>query len=49
MEIKKTPFKRMGDPSELLGALIYLLSDASKFVNGTDIGVDGGFTAFGGV
>ena len=47
--IKKTPFKRMGDPSELVGALIYLLSDASKFVNGTDIGVDGGFTAFGGV
>ena len=47
--IKKTPYKRMGDPSELVGALIYLLSDASKFVNGTDLGVDGGFTVFGGV
>jgi NAD(P)-dependent dehydrogenase (short-subunit alcohol dehydrogenase family) len=47
--IKKTPDNRMGKPDELIGALIYLLSDASKFVNGTDIGVDGGFVAFGGV
>ena len=47
--IKKTPDNRMGKPDELIGALIYLLSDASKFVNGTDIGVDGGFVAFGGL
>jgi NAD(P)-dependent dehydrogenase (short-subunit alcohol dehydrogenase family) len=47
--IKKTPDNRMGKPDELIGALVYLLSDASKFVNGTDIGVDGGFVAFGGV
>ena len=47
--IKKTPDNRMGKPDELIGALIYLLSDASKFVNGSDIGVDGGFVAFGGV
>ncbi|MCX2574433.1 SDR family oxidoreductase [Pedobacter sandarakinus] len=47
--IGKTPFKRFGDPKELIGALIYLLSDASKFVNGTSITVDGGFCAYSGV
>lgn len=47
--VKKTPVNRMGKPDELIGALVYLLSDASKFVNGTDIQVDGGFVAFGGV
>ncbi|HLV70677.1 MAG TPA: SDR family oxidoreductase [Xanthomarina sp.] len=47
--IKQTPFKRFGVPSELEGALIWLLSDDSKFVTGTIINVDGGFAAFGGV
>ncbi|WP_316845018.1 SDR family oxidoreductase [Pedobacter psychrodurus] len=47
--ISKTPFKRFGDPEELIGALVYLLSDASKFVNGENVKVDGGFTAFSGV
>lgn len=47
--ISKTPFKRFGNPEELIGALVYLLSDASKFVNGENIKVDGGFTAFSGV
>jgi NAD(P)-dependent dehydrogenase (short-subunit alcohol dehydrogenase family) len=47
--IKKTPTGRMGTPNELIGALVYLLSDASKFVNGSEIQVDGGFVAFGGV
>ena len=47
--ISKTPFKRFGDPEELIGALVYLLSDAAKFVNGENIKVDGGFTAFSGV
>ncbi len=47
--IKKTPVNRMGAPEELIGALVYLLSDASKFVNGTDLAVDGGFVPFGGV
>jgi NAD(P)-dependent dehydrogenase (short-subunit alcohol dehydrogenase family) len=45
----QTPFKRFGNPDELCGALIYLLSDASKFVTGADIVVDGGFTKFSGV
>ncbi|MCU0321988.1 MAG: SDR family oxidoreductase [Chitinophagaceae bacterium] len=47
--IQHTPFKRFGNANELEGALIYLLSDASKFVTGTEIGVDGGFNNFSGV
>ena len=47
--IKNTPFKRFGNPDELVGALIWLLSDASKFVTGTVINVDGGFSIFSGV
>lgn len=41
----RTPADRWGDPSELLGALIFLASDASSFVNGQLIYVDGGITA----
>lgn len=44
-----TPYNRFGEPEELNGALIYLLSDASKFVNAAEIPVDGGFTKFSGV
>ncbi|MDB5021968.1 MAG: hypothetical protein JWQ28_3095 [Pedobacter sp.] len=47
--INHTPFKRFGDPDELKGALVWLLSDASKFVTGTMISVDGGFSVYGGV
>jgi len=47
--IRQTPFKRFGEPEELLGALIWLLSDESKFVTGSMITVDGGFSIFGGV
>ncbi|MDQ6608252.1 MAG: SDR family oxidoreductase [Bacteroidota bacterium] len=47
--IKNTPFQRFGDPDELIGALVWLLSDASKFVTGTIINVDGGFSIFSGV
>jgi len=47
--IRNTPYKRFGHPDELVGALIWLLSDASKFVTGMDIGVDGGFTINSGV
>ncbi len=41
-----TPFKRFGEPEELLGTLHWLASDASKFVSGTLTVVDGGFNAF---
>lgn len=47
--IRQTPFKRFGHPDELKGALVWLLSDASKFVTGAMICVDGGFSIFGGV
>jgi len=41
----RTPAGRWGDPNELLGALLFLSSDASSFVNGQLIFVDGGITA----
>ncbi|MEJ7694435.1 SDR family oxidoreductase [Daejeonella sp.] len=47
--ITQTPFKRFGHPDELQGALVWLLSDASKFVTGSMVCVDGGFSIFGGV
>ena len=47
--IQNTPMGRFGEPSELFGAVHYLLADAAKFVTGTTAVVDGGFTAFSGV
>jgi NAD(P)-dependent dehydrogenase (short-subunit alcohol dehydrogenase family) len=47
--IQNTPFGRFGEPSELIGTLLWLCSDASKFVSGVDVPVDGGFNAFCGV
>ena len=44
--IAHTPYKRFGEPEELLGTLQWLASDASKFVTGTLTVVDGGFDAF---
>jgi len=38
-----------GDPEDLIGACIWLASDASKFVTGIIVPVDGGFSAFSGV
>ncbi len=44
-----TPMNRYGKPEELAGAVIWLASDASSFVNGIIIPVDGGFNAYSGV
>ncbi len=44
-----TPFRRFGKPEELTGTVIWMCSDASKFVTGTIVYVDGGFHAFSGV
>ena len=41
---------RFGKPEELIGALLFLVSkEASGFVNGVVIPVDGGFSAYSGV
>ena len=40
-----TPMRRYGRPEELVGAVLWLFSDASNFVTGAEIAVDGGFTA----
>ncbi len=47
--IEHTPMARFGKPDELFGAVQWLSSEASKFVTGTIIEVDGGFSAFSGV
>lgn len=47
--INNTPFGRFGEADELVGTLIWLCSDASKFVTGVTVPVDGGFNAFCGV
>ncbi|MFC4874279.1 SDR family oxidoreductase [Negadavirga shengliensis] len=47
--ITHTPMARFGQPDELFGAVQWLCSEASKFVTGTIIEVDGGFNAFSGV
>lgn len=47
--IRQTPFNRFGMPEELIGTLIWLCSDASKFVTGVTVPVDGGFNVFCGV
>jgi NAD(P)-dependent dehydrogenase (short-subunit alcohol dehydrogenase family) len=40
-----TPMGRYGEPHELVGAVLWLFSDAASFVTGAEIAVDGGFTA----
>lgn len=42
---QRTPAGRWGDPTELIGAAVFLASDASSFVNGHTLFVDGGMTA----
>ena len=47
--IAHTPMGRFGDPDDLLGAVLWLLSPASAFVTGTIVPIDGGFSAYSGV
>ncbi|NWK56854.1 SDR family oxidoreductase [Verrucomicrobiaceae bacterium N1E253] len=47
--INNTPMLRFGEADEVFGAFHYLMSDASSFVTGTVIKVDGGFSCYSGV
>lgn len=47
--LAKTPMGRFGRPDELSGAVHFLLSDASSFITGAVLPIDGGFSAFSGV
>jgi NAD(P)-dependent dehydrogenase (short-subunit alcohol dehydrogenase family) len=47
--IRKTPMGRFGEAGELIGAVLYLAGDASRFVTGVVLPIDGGFSSFSGV
>jgi NAD(P)-dependent dehydrogenase (short-subunit alcohol dehydrogenase family) len=47
--LEHTPMGRFGDPDDLGGAVRFLASDASRFITGVVLPVDGGYSAFGGV
>jgi NAD(P)-dependent dehydrogenase (short-subunit alcohol dehydrogenase family) len=47
--IDHTPMNRFGDADDLVGTMLWLVSDASKFVTGIVVPVDGGFMSFSGV
>ena len=47
--IRNTPMARFGDAEELNGTIHFLCSEASRFITGVVIPVDGGFSAFSGV
>ena len=44
--IDHTPAGRYGQPEELIGTVIWLLSDASRFVTGVTVPIDGGFSSY---
>ncbi|HUV05038.1 MAG TPA: SDR family oxidoreductase [Armatimonadota bacterium] len=47
--LEHTPMKRYARPEEVVGAVLWLVSDAASFVTGAVIPIDGGFTSFSGV
>lgn len=47
--VDHTPMGKFGKPEDLHGAILFLLSDLSRFITGAVIPIDGGFNAYGGV
>jgi len=47
--VNNTPMGKFGEPDDLQGATLFLLSDVSSFITGIVLPVDGGYSAFGGV
>jgi NAD(P)-dependent dehydrogenase (short-subunit alcohol dehydrogenase family) len=47
--ISHTPMARFGEPQDLFGSVLWLLSPASEFVTGVVVPIDGGFSAYSGV
>lgn len=47
--LASTPMHKFGEPEDIVGTMLYLLSDISSFITGIVIPVDGGYSAFGGV
>jgi NAD(P)-dependent dehydrogenase (short-subunit alcohol dehydrogenase family) len=44
LRIRATPMRRQAQPEEIVGAVLFLASDASSFTTGSDLIVDGGYT-----
>ena len=47
--LEHTPMGRFGDPEDLVGAVVWLVSAEARFVTGVVVPIDGGFSAFSGV
>lgn len=47
--VAQTPAGRFGEPADLVGPALFLLSDGARFVTGATLAVDGGLSAYGGV
>jgi len=47
--IAHTPMGRYGEPADLIGTLLWLVSDGARFVNGVVVPIDGAFSAYSGV
>ncbi len=45
--VARTPLRRMGTPEDVAGAILFLASDAARFVTGVTLAADGGWLAYG--